>query len=84
MTFDKEKSFAKVDELCKNMKKSDIALLTNVIKSFADFRTKNITYEQLDSILLFTPKNVKNAAYEIEETMYPNQTSIRELIEVDL
>jgi len=79
----KEKVFAVTDKVCKGMKKAELDNLEKVMLQIKDYQQKKITYEKMDEILLFTPGKVKEAAYRIQETMYPDH-AIRGHFEVTI
>ena len=63
------------------MKKAEVYQFGETIQQIHKFRKGEITLTELDSWLLFTPRKVKEAVYQVTETMTPHLKSIRGLIE---
>ncbi len=69
------------EKLLSTMKKSESIQFGEALQQIQKFRKKQITLTELDSYLLFTPRKVKEAVYQIDETMTPHLRTIRDLIE---
>jgi len=69
------------EKLLNGMKKAESYQFGEAIQQIRKFRTRQITLTELDSYLLFTPKKVKDAVYQIDEILTPHLKSIRGLIE---
>lgn len=69
------------EKLLSTMKKSESYQFGEALQQIQKFRKRQLTLTELDSYLLFTPRKVKEAVYQIDETMTPHLKTIRGLIE---
>lgn len=81
--YDKEKTHAVADKIIPTLSRMEKNRVIELMGEFLKFRTKKITNEELDTILLFTPNKIKETCYKLEESMYDGRmVSIRDIFEV--